>query len=563
VRFDDSLKTVLAFDMTPGLGARSAWRQLVDLVGRGRVPADEAVLARLRELRRSVPELVRVATARGLATVQPGPAMVTLFAEDDLPVAATLLRAVTLPVATWTAVLPRLSPALRGILRTRRDLPAEAMRGLDRLAEAVRLPDGAPGQAEQRFLRHAPVSSSAPFQPTPLVPVRQIIRGLPPVAEATDAAEATAPIDDDPVVELVERLETFRRATSDATAERLSEEPATRFVFRVDAAGVMIWIDGAPPGALVGLSIAHSGRQGSGQVDGGVAGAFRRRSRFADARLEVGGEGGAAGPWRISGVPAFDPATGRFTGYNGVARRPRTDENAASVRIGRADSLRQLVHELRTPANAVAGFAELIESELMGPVPPGQRARAGAIRAQATDLVDAIDDLDTAARIDGRALEVRPAAIALMPLLDGVLANLAPLMALRQAGLDVRQVGETTNVLGDDRVLERLLGRLVAVMIAAAASGERLAVSLEGGTEAMRLSLSRPAAWHGLGEAELFSMAADGMGEGGPLLGTGFCLRLARNLAIELGGTLTIRSDQLVLRLPALLAAPVERASGS
>ena len=50
MRFDDSLKTVLSADMDSGFGAQSAWRQLVDLMGRGRIAADEPGLARLRML---------------------------------------------------------------------------------------------------------------------------------------------------------------------------------------------------------------------------------------------------------------------------------------------------------------------------------------------------------------------------------------------------------------------------------------------------------------------------------------------------------------------------------
>ncbi|WP_447407616.1 hypothetical protein, partial [Clostridium perfringens] len=76
----------------------------------------------------------------------------------------------------------------------------------------------------------------------------------------------------------------------------------------------------------------------------------------------------AAGTWRVAGTPSFDPASGRFVGYAGIARRPRADEDVAPSRRMASDSLRQLVHELRTPTNAIAGFAELIEAQLLGPV---------------------------------------------------------------------------------------------------------------------------------------------------------------------------------------------------
>lgn len=124
MRFDDSLKTVLSADMDSGFGAQSAWRQLVDLMGRGRIAADEPGLARLRMLRQAVPLQVRSASARALAFATPPAPLVGLFAEDAFAVAAPLLRTVTLDADTWIALLPRLSPQGRALLRHRRDLPA-------------------------------------------------------------------------------------------------------------------------------------------------------------------------------------------------------------------------------------------------------------------------------------------------------------------------------------------------------------------------------------------------------------------------------------------------------
>ena len=50
---------------------------------------------------------------------------------------------------------------------------------------------------------------------------------------------------------------------------------------------------------------------------------------------------------------------------------------------------------------------------------------------------------------------------------------------------------------------------------------------------------------------------------GGPLLGTGFALRLARNLAAELRGSLTIGEQALTLRLPAVFSAAMGQASSN
>ena len=51
--------------------------------------------------------------------------------------------------------------------------------------------------------------------------------------------------------------------------------------------------------------------------------AFAMRAPFRDGRSRSAGDGAVAGEWKISGVPAFEPADGRFAGYRGIALRER------------------------------------------------------------------------------------------------------------------------------------------------------------------------------------------------------------------------------------------------
>ena len=131
MRFDDSLETVLASDLT-GEGARaSAWRQLVDLIGRGRASPDPRAIALLRELRDGVPRTVRVASARDLEYARPPAELVDLLATDVIEAAVPVLRSATLSVGEWLALLPRLGSAARGVVRNRRDLDPAVTRALD------------------------------------------------------------------------------------------------------------------------------------------------------------------------------------------------------------------------------------------------------------------------------------------------------------------------------------------------------------------------------------------------------------------------------------------------
>ena len=554
------------------MGAQTAWRQLVDLMGRGRAPTNDTTLERLERLRAIVPVAVRSASARALAFARPEPALVEFFAQDDLAVAAPVLRMVTLPVDGWLDLLGRLTPACRAVLRQRRDLPVEVERGLESFgAVDFVITDARPIVDIATAEPDAPAAAAEPpcavVEPD-VLSLLDAPTDIPPV----EPAPVATPMGSDGMVprfeiaDLVARIDAFQRQRDEDPAEALPavpelqvesrERPEPGFRFETDANGQIRWVDGVSRAALVGVTLAHASRQGCAQVDASVAAAVRGRSRFTEGRLEVDGLSDAAGSWRVTGVPMFDPASGRFVGYRGVARLPYRHETAA--RSSASDQLRQLVHELRTPANAVAGFAELIESQLLGPVSDVYRARAAAIRSQAAGLLSAIDDLDTAARIEGRALDLRATVVPIRPLLERVVRDLTPLAAERGATLVI--VGEGA-VSADDRAVERLLARMLAALLSAARPGERIGVSIDSDGALVQIVADRPDALADLTGDALFTL--DGrVGEdepGVPLLGAGFTLRLVRNLAVELGGALDILPGRLTVRLPAGEDRPVDQ----
>ncbi|WP_353744698.1 MULTISPECIES: sensor histidine kinase [unclassified Sphingomonas] len=570
LRFDDSLKTVLAADASTPFGAQAAFRQIADLAARGRIEETPELLARLRELRERVPLAVRAAAARALALATPSAGLVAVFAEDDQSVAAPVLRAARLDDANWCALLPSLGPTGRAILRHRDDLSEAVTRALESFGPADfalghdRAEDEPVEAAPAEVIEEHPVVSSAPPpQPAPLAAVL----GIEP---------ATAPGGGFQIAALVDRIAAFRQlhgehpVTTAEPVEPRAAEPAAaapieRFGFETDASGVIRWVDAAPRAAVIGIGFLTPGGDGRPHVDGVASGAFRHRTAFNDARLSIAGRSALAGDWRISGVPMFDPASGRFVGFRGAARRPRVDEGAIGRRAdnGGVEGLRRLVHELRSPTNAIAGFSELIETAMLGPVPDVYRQRAAAIRTQAADLVGAIEDLELAARIEGDALDLHEGAVALAPLLARTLDELAPLMRLRGCTVDLAPVPPALALACDERIAERLVGRLVAALIASAADGERLAIDVRDEGADVAIDITRPLALATIPDTALLTLDAEREVEmpGAPLLGTGFAIRLARNLATELGGALIIDADRLTLRLPTGLIDDMGQAS--
>lgn len=629
MRFDDSFETVLSAEITSTFGAQSTWRQLVDLIGRGRAGGSEQAITRLRQIRADVPPPVRAASARALAFAAPPAALVAVFAKDEIAVASPVLRAARLDADEWIALLPAMSPAARSVLRHRRDLPLAVVRALEGFGSTdfvLAAPDAepsvpaGPAPVEAIVPEALPINdtetrddyevdpsqvvtevASKPFSIEPIAPaetmppatsflsIASVAAGLPVVAEALRRADGHTPdtvvkspasdaVGPFPIAELVARIDAYTRRReaahtppAETQPELFAHEPvqAQTFRFETDTAGVIRWIDGAARAPLIGRSLDASATPSGAGVDGVAAGAFRRRAGFANARLSVDGRSDAAGPWRIAGIPVFDRASGRFTGYRGTARRPRPDESAEPAREPRspaADALRQLVHELRTPTNAIAGFAEMIEQEILGPVPAAYRAHAAAIRAQTGGLLGAIDDIDMAARIETRALDLRPGDVAVAPLLARIAGDLAPLAAMRGATLDQHVEDTALAILGDDRAVERLVARIMATLVASAAAGEGIGVSATSENAVVAIVFDRPRALADYDTEALLTIDVEAEADradingGGPLLGTGFALRLARNLAAELRGSLVIDAKCLTLRLPAAEAHAMEQA---
>ncbi|MEA3041981.1 MAG: hypothetical protein QOC65_1470, partial [Sphingomonadales bacterium] len=484
----------------------------------------------------------RQQVARSLAGRPVEPRMVAFFAEDHVSVAQPLVAGARLSAAEWLELLPALSPTARGLLRHRRDLDSEVEQALAAFGAsdfALASPDGEAG--------------------SPAVP-----RG-----------EAQ-------IRELVERIEAFRREKQNEeplelhAADRIDEPPVEAFRWECGTDGIILWVEGAPRGPVVGQSIASIAERGQYGVDGQAAGAFEKRAPFRDARFSVAGEGAAAGDWRISGVPFFDSHRGHFLGYRGSARRPRVDEVARTLaeREGEgmfgtqlpADSLRQLIHELRTPLNAIVGFAEMIDGEYMGPAETSYRTRAADIMTQAGRLLTAVDDLDTAARIETSRLDLDDAPIDAVALLCRLHDAYEQVAGQRRATIAVEIARNLPHARVEAGAAERMFSRLLAATVGLAREGESIAASMTlrplGGERMLCLSIDRPRAIEGMDENALLDpgYSPDGDWPAAPVLGLGFSLRLVRNLADAVGGALVIGEDRFSLYLPP--HEPAERTAG-
>jgi hypothetical protein len=380
---------------------------------------------------------------------------------------------------------------------------------------------------------------------------------LPPKAEPEPPKPAakTEPVPSiSEVVARIERLRSSRERSVATTSLAAAAGSPALFRWECDPSGEIDWVEGAPRGVLVGRSIAAADADEG--VDDCVERAFGIRAPFRDCTLDLGEDGPLAGQWMISGVPAFSPNDGRFIGYRGVARREEPDEHVLTGTPATLagptpdhDSLREMIHEIKTPLNAIIGFAEIIDGQYFGPAHSRYRERAAEIVANARSLLEAAEDLDFAARL--QSARARPGEgtdfQSFFPgFADALLARAAKL-GIR---LEIDAAGDVGRCALDPELMERLLRRFTDAVLSASASGEQLAVRVERAEANLAISMTRPKATLLAGKDELLDPEFTIGRADRAMLGLGFSLRLVNGLVGIAGGRLDISDDRFRLNVP-------------
>jgi len=566
MQFDDRLATVLRHTAPSEPGARTQYRQLLDLLGSMHHAVSgapvEAAYDRLGELMGELPSTVQSAILRAPGLRLRNRTLVAWLARGEPQAAAAAMATAQLSEGDWLYLIPRLPMAARGFLRHRRDLPFSARQVLDRLGVSdLVLPDPGPLDLDEY------VRTEGPPEPEP-ADLDAYVRTEPdrqPPTEPLPEPLPEGPLDEDGagIGALVRRIEAFQRARREGgTAPRLPLEDGrpldpelTRrgqaFDFSTDAQGTVIWADPAMAPLVVGLTL------GARLSDAGAR-AMARRQPLRAVAAALAGTAEIAGEWQVDAAPAFAPATGHFTGYCGRMRRRTALASvlAPAPADATSDRMRQLLHELRTPVNAIQGFAELIQQQMYGPAPNEYRALAAAVAVDAARLMAGFDEIDRFARLETGALQLDEGESDFAEVVTAILRRLEGVLRPRSARIELVASGSPFTLGIAEAEAQQLAWRLLATFAGAIAPGEILDLDLASDGNRVTLQTDLPAAL--LGDGDLFAAAASGQPRAvsAGMFGTGFALRLARAEAEAAGGTLERHGDALRLDLPVLTAGP-------
>ena len=567
---DDRLDTVLRTQTAGRAGLNTQWRQLVDLLGR--LPdahwsdsADRA-LYRLGVLHGALGDAA-AGVLTSLCTIRQ-PRLVAHLATLGPRTALAAITRARLDDAVWLALIPALPVQARGALRHRRDLGAPVVALLDRLGIGDFVLT-APAETAPETAANEPAGKAAPGPGA-------VLMTLPVEQAARDDAPAR---DRGGIGAIVRRIEAFRqtRAAIDPAApgqprlpfaeDTRSAAPLLQIDCLIDATGMIVAVEGADPATLVGhRPFVPSSPAAAASADPASCDAYAMRRPVMAGSVWFDGAPAIAGHWRIDAEPRFAAHGGAFAGYAARLRRSAAmagQHGEAATELRGADQLHQVLHELRTPINAVQGFAELIQQQLLGQTPHHYRALAAAIASDAARMLAGFEDVERliqleSGRRDTAGDPARQGDLALI--LARVHAQLAPSIERRAIALDWSLPDGPIIVAMPLAELERTVWRLVSTLIGASAPGETMTLGCTAGAAA-RLTASLPASL-GHDTDDLFAPdITTGAAADASLLGNGFALRLCRAEARAAGGMLDRPAGraQLVLTLPLAPAVALDR----
>jgi hypothetical protein len=225
-------------------------------------------------------------------------------------------------------------------------------------------------------------------------------------------------------------------------------------------------------------------------------------------------------------------------------RRARAEAEAANR--AKFDFLTTMSHELRTPLNAIAGYVDLLDLEIRGPVTPEQREDLARIRRSQTHLLGLINDVLNFARIETGHVNFALADVPLSDLLGGLEELVSPQLGVKGLSYEYGGCDSGITVRADPEKLRQIVLNLLSNAVKFTPPGGRVTLWCDGGDPLVRVYVGDTGI--GIPEDKLGSIfdpfVQVNAGYTRTSEGTGLGLSISRDLARAMGGDLVVESRE-------------------
>jgi signal transduction histidine kinase len=233
-----------------------------------------------------------------------------------------------------------------------------------------------------------------------------------------------------------------------------------------------------------------------------------------------------------------------------TANHTLEERTAQALDANRAKSefLATMSHELRTPLNAIAGYTELLQMGIHGPVTEAQATALHRVARNQKYLLSLINDVLNFAKLEAGKIEVRVADVAVAETVAGLEDVVLPQLRAKGLRYQCDPCDAALRMRGDRERVEQILVNLLTNAIKFTDAGGRVELRAEAPDDRVRILVRDtgcgiPA--HKLEEIfdPFVQVQRDGA-RSGQQQGVGLGLAISRELAQSMGGDLTVESQE-------------------